>query len=65
MHLSEEEWPILIHWNTAKFQDLDKIWPQDYAEIAGFVAELEMYFIYTPCWLEEFSGNNLEAQDED
>ncbi|PUZ40991.1 hypothetical protein GQ55_9G467300 [Panicum hallii var. hallii] len=57
---------VAYHWNTAKFQDLGNIWPQDYGEIAGRVAELEMSFIYTPCWLEEFPGNSLEThQDED
>ncbi|RLN42042.1 hypothetical protein C2845_PM01G15890 [Panicum miliaceum] len=56
---------VAYHWNTAKFQDLGNIWPQDYGEIAGRVADIEMSFIYTPCWLEELPGNNLEAQDED
>ncbi|CAL4939563.1 unnamed protein product [Urochloa decumbens] len=50
---------VAYHWNTSKFQDLG-LWPKDYAEIAG--AELEMSFIYTPCWLEEFHGNNFEDQ---
>ncbi|CAL4931156.1 unnamed protein product [Urochloa decumbens] len=53
---------VAYHWNTSKFQDLGNIWPKDYAELAGEWADLEMSFIYTPCWLEEFYGNNFEDQ---
>ncbi|OEL38214.1 hypothetical protein BAE44_0000767 [Dichanthelium oligosanthes] len=56
---------VAYEWNTSEFQDLGNIWRQDYAEIAGQFAEIEMSFKYTPCWLEEFSVNNFEAQIED
>ncbi|CAL4939562.1 unnamed protein product [Urochloa decumbens] len=56
---------VAYHWNTSKFQDLGSIYPKDYHEIAGHVAEIETSFIYTPCWMEDFPQNNLEAQIED
>ncbi|CAL4914528.1 unnamed protein product [Urochloa decumbens] len=56
---------VAYHWNTGKFQDLGNIYPKDYAEAAGHVAQLVNAFIYTPCWMEDFPENKLEARIED
>ncbi|CAL4931154.1 unnamed protein product [Urochloa decumbens] len=56
---------VAYHWNTGKFQDLGDIYPKNYAEAAGHVAQLVNAFIYTPCWMEDFPENKLEARIED
>ncbi|KAL6648101.1 hypothetical protein ACP70R_012325 [Stipagrostis hirtigluma subsp. patula] len=56
---------VAYHWNTSKFQDLGNLRPKEYYEIAGDLAEIDMAFPYTPCWLEELPGTNLEAQVDD
>lgn len=48
---------VAYHWNNSKFQDLGNLCPKDYHEIAGHVAEVEVSFPYTPCWMEEFHGD--------
>ena len=56
---------VAYHWNTSKFQDLGNIYPEGYSESAINCAQIEAAFIYTPCWMEDFPGNNLEARIED
>jgi len=55
---------VAYHWNTSKFQDLGNICPKDYLDLAGLVAAIETSFIYTPCWMEDFPQNSLQAPIE-
>ncbi|CAN6306540.1 unnamed protein product [Urochloa humidicola] len=55
---------VAYHWNVSKFQDLGNIFPKEYREVAGCCAQIDTSFTYTPCWMDEFPENNLEAQIE-
>ena len=56
---------VAYHWNTSKFQDLGNIYPEHYDESAFQFAQIETSYIHTPCWMDDFPGNNLEARIED
>lgn len=53
---------VAYHWNTSKFQDIGNIFPEEYIESAGHCAQIDDSLIYTPCWMDDFPENNLEAR---
>ncbi|CAN6282853.1 unnamed protein product [Urochloa humidicola] len=53
---------VAYHWNIPKFQDLGNILPKEYLEVALQCAQIDPSFTYTPCWMDDFPENNLEAQ---
>jgi hypothetical protein len=53
---------VAYDWNSSKFQDLGCIEPRDHHYVEeGITAS----FPYTPCWMGEFPGNELESLLED
>lgn len=56
---------VAYHWNSSKIQDLGDIEPVDYPTYAGDEEEIEKYFPYTPCWMEDFPETKWEALIED
>jgi len=59
------------HWNSSEFQDLGSLEPEE--EYSYYEEEYSYYgkrvvdasFPYTPCWMGEFPGNELESLLED
>ncbi|VAH18847.1 unnamed protein product [Triticum turgidum subsp. durum] len=53
-------------WNNLKFQDLGNVCPADFDPSCGLPrGETDTAFPYTPCWIGEFPGNELESLLED
>ncbi|KAI5018499.1 hypothetical protein ZWY2020_043387 [Hordeum vulgare] len=53
-------------WNNSKFQDLGDVSPADFDPCCGLpCGETDAAFPYTPCWMGEFPGNELESLIED
>lgn len=53
-------------WNNSKFQDLGNVSPADFDPSCGLpCGETDTAFPYTPCWMGEFPGNELESLLED
>ncbi|VAH07076.1 unnamed protein product [Triticum turgidum subsp. durum] len=53
-------------WNNSKFQDLGNVCPADFDPSCGLpCGEMDAAFPYTPCWMGEFPGNELESLLED
>ncbi|KAM0842468.1 hypothetical protein ACQ4PT_058358 [Festuca glaucescens] len=53
---------VAYDWNSSKFQDLGCLEPTDHHYVEeGITAS----FPYTPCWMGEFPGNELESLLED
>jgi hypothetical protein len=50
---------IAYDWNNSKFHDLGSLKPEKY-----HCVQTDVPFPYTPCWMGEFSGNELEIQLE-
>ena len=53
---------LAYHWNSSRFQHLGGLEPVDYHY---GVEGTDASFPYTPCWMGEFPGNELESQLED
>uniref|UniRef100_A0ACD5YKD5 Uncharacterized protein n=1 Tax=Avena sativa TaxID=4498 RepID=A0ACD5YKD5_AVESA len=51
---------LAYHLNDSKIEELGKIYPKEYESFKMLVNEMEIIrsFPYTPCWIEEFPGNN-------
>jgi hypothetical protein len=56
---------VAYHWNTSKFQDLGSLYPKEYHNVAMARVGIDAYFPYTPCWMHDFPGNELESLLED
>ncbi|XP_051184664.1 uncharacterized protein [Lolium perenne] len=57
---ASERTGLAYHLNGSKIEILGNIYPQDYTHFKSIPNELEKIksFPYTPCWIEEFPGNN-------
>ncbi|CAM0955468.1 unnamed protein product [Alopecurus aequalis] len=53
---------LAYNWNSSRFQYLGSLEPEDYHY---GVQGIDASFTYTPCWMGEFPGNELESQLED
>jgi hypothetical protein len=51
---------LAYHLNGSKIEELGKIYPEEYIYFKELSNEQEkiISFPYTPCWMEEFPGNN-------
>jgi hypothetical protein len=51
---------LAYHLNGSKIEDLGNIYPKEYIHFKDLANEQEKIqsFPYTPCWMEEFPGNN-------
>jgi hypothetical protein len=51
---------LAYHLNGSKIEELGDIYPRDYYWFKNLANEQEQVysFPYTPCWIEEFPGNN-------
>uniref|UniRef100_A0ACD5XRB2 Uncharacterized protein n=1 Tax=Avena sativa TaxID=4498 RepID=A0ACD5XRB2_AVESA len=51
---------LAYHLNDSKIEELGNIYPKEYVYFKTIVNEREWIksFPYTPCWIEEFPGNN-------
>ena len=52
---------VAYHWNSSKFQDLGSLYPREYHSFAMACVGIDIYFPYTPCWMHDFPGNELES----
>jgi hypothetical protein len=50
---------VAYSWNSSKFHDLGSFKPEKFHYVRTYVP-----FPYTPCWMGEFPGNELETQLE-
>ncbi|XP_037467373.1 uncharacterized protein LOC119345220 [Triticum dicoccoides] len=57
---------LAYDWNSSKFQDLGNVCSAYYDPICGLPCQ-ETYaaFPYTPCWIGEFPGNEIESLYQD
>ncbi|KAM0842463.1 hypothetical protein ACQ4PT_058356 [Festuca glaucescens] len=53
---------VAYDWNNSKFQDLGSLEPKYHDDMDQ---QIETSFTYTPCWMGQFPGNELESQLED
>jgi hypothetical protein len=53
---------VAYDWNGSKFQDLGSLEPEEYHYVEQGI---DASFPYTPCWMGEFPGNELESLLED
>jgi hypothetical protein len=55
---------LAYHLNSSKIECLGDIYPADYANYGGYgydrdeMDRVKYAFPYTPCWIDEFPGNN-------
>ncbi|KAF6995942.1 hypothetical protein CFC21_012360 [Triticum aestivum] len=57
---------LAYDWNNSKFQDLGTSCLADYDPFNGRpCGQTDSSFPYTPCWMGEFAGNELESLLED
>uniref|UniRef100_A0ACD5XLX1 Uncharacterized protein n=1 Tax=Avena sativa TaxID=4498 RepID=A0ACD5XLX1_AVESA len=57
---ASEQTCLAYHLNGSKIEELGNIYPKEYIYFKQLSNELERItsFPYTPCWMEEFPGNN-------
>ncbi|XP_037450488.1 F-box protein At5g07610-like [Triticum dicoccoides] len=57
---------LTYDWNSSKFQDLGNVGSAYYDPICGLsCGETHAAFLYTPCWIGEFPGNEIESLYKD
>ncbi|KAM0841775.1 hypothetical protein ACQ4PT_058797 [Festuca glaucescens] len=56
---------LAYNWNSSKFQDLGSLYPNEYHSVSMFCTGIDTYFPYTPCWTNDFPGNESESLLQD